>query len=421
MRVLVCDDRKRGAGEHVQRLIEKTSRHEVVLLSEGDLTKEIENFFKCRVEPVLRGDYSRQTQKDCASIFMSDFDIAILDNNLSELGLRGTRQTAESIAGYLRAFGNIPYIVSLNKNPHVDFDLRHLVGDYETRADLAVNESHLSNLALWTGDPKDASDHFLPSYWPALNDAPTRRRGQIRFVAEHFAEPILKSLGFPASALPSLSRHAKGALSPEAEHAGFAKVTFKTFFVKACRSLPIRADRERLARAVPRENLARKVASRIAAGELDRWFRRDLLGPQDVLVDLPHLLMRMPFLLGQRANDLEHWNEAASSTKRPYGLSRQLYEHLHKARFVHDDWTKSPCFWWKTLKSKDDLNKMFWRDSSSWAEAIYCEDTSRFRLGNADSGRPATEFAAEFDSSWNRRYIADLRGKHYVPKSRLVK
>lgn len=423
MRVLVCDDRKRGAGENVQRMIEKTAHHETVLLSAADLTKAITDFFRCRVEPVLRGNYSRQTQEDSASVLTSGFDIAILDNNLSELDFGGTRQTAESIAGYLRAFGNIPYVVSLNKNPHVDFDLRHLVGDHETRADLAVNETHLSNRALWNGDPDDATDGFLPWYWPVLNDAPARRRAQIQFVEEHFAEPILKSLGFPTSALSSLSRHAKGALSPETEHVtSLAKVTFKTFFVKACRSLPIRADRERLARAVPRENLARTVMSRVAAGELDRWIRRDLLGPQDVLVDLPHLLMRMPFLLGQRANDVKHWNEAASSTRRPYGLSLQLYdEHLHKARFVHDAWTKSPCFWWRTLKSKDDLNKMFWQDSSSWAEAVYCEDTSRFRQGNAEAGRPATEFAAEFDGSWNRRYIADLRGKHYVPKSRLVK
>ena len=267
MKVLVCDDRKRGAGEHVKRAIEKTTGHETELWSAGDLTEEIAKFFRCRVEPVLQGTYSKQTQEDDFSIFCtSGFDIAILDNNLSELELRGTRQTAESIAGYLRAFGNIPYIVSLNKNPHVDFDLRYLVGDHETLADLAVNEAHLSNPALWTGDPKDATDGFLPWYWPALNDAPPRRRAQARFVAEHFDKPILKSLGFPASAMRSLSRHAKGALSPEVElSTSLAKVTFKTFFTKACRSLPIRSDRENLARAVQREKLACTVTSRIVA------------------------------------------------------------------------------------------------------------------------------------------------------------
>lgn len=419
MKVLVCDDRKRGAGEHVQRMIEKTPRHETVLLSAVDLTNAIKDFFKWRVEPVLRGDYSRQTQEDRASIFMSDFDIAILDNNLSELDLGGTRQTAESIAGYLRAFGNIPYIVSLNKNPHVDFDLRHLVGDYETLADLAVNETHLSNLALWTGDPDDATDDFLPWYWPALNDAPARRRAQIRFVAEHFDKPILKSLEFPASASHSLSRHAKGALSPEAELV--AKVTFKTFFVKACRSLPIRADREKLARAVPKEDPARTVTSRVAAGELDRWFRRNLLGPQDVLVDLPHLLMRLPFLLGPRAQHLECWNQALTAVEPPHGLSREIYrKHIQCAGFPYDVWTKSPCFWWRELKSDTELNRMFFEDESQWADVVFCEDLSRFkpRTKGADG---QLEFAADFDGTWNRRHVANLPAKQYIPKSRLAK
>lgn len=424
MKVLVCDDREMDAGKHVKRTIEKTTGHETELWSARDLKEEIAKFFKCRVEPVLKGAYSRQTQEDDSSIFCtSGFDIAILDNNLSELELGGTRQTAESIAGYLRAFGNIPYVVSLNKNPHVDFDLRHLVGDHETLADLAVNEAHLSNPALWTGDPEDATDDFLPWYWPALNDAPPRRRAQTRFVAEHFDKPILKSLGFPASATHSLSRHAKGALSPEVELAtSLARVTFRTFFVKACRSLPIRSDRENLARAAAqREELARTVTSRIVAGELDRWFRRDVLGPQDVLVDLPHLLMRLPFLLGPHAQHLERWNHALTVAKPPHGLSREIYrKHIKPARFAHDVWTNSPSFWWRELKSDTELNRMFFADKFQWADVVFCEDRSRFESRTRGTNGQL-EFAAEFEGTWNRRYIADLRGKHYVPKSRLVK
>ena len=81
----------------------------------------------------------------------SDFDIVVLDNNLAALEVSGARQTAESIAGYIRAFTNIPYIVSLNKNPEVDFDLRYLLGDYQTQADVALNTDHLANRALWRG------------------------------------------------------------------------------------------------------------------------------------------------------------------------------------------------------------------------------------------------------------------------------
>ena len=67
------------------------------------------------------------------------FDLVIVDNNLTGLDLDGARLTAETIIGYLRAFTDVPYIVSLNKNLHVDFDLRFLFGDYQSLADLALN------------------------------------------------------------------------------------------------------------------------------------------------------------------------------------------------------------------------------------------------------------------------------------------
>ena len=420
MKVLVCDDRKRGVGERVKREIEDTAGHEVDLLSADSLKKAIRDFFKRQVESIFQGEYSTPIPKGETSPFMSNFDILILDNNLSALDFGGTRQTAESIAGYFRAFGNIPYIVSLNKNPHVDFDLRHLVGDYETQADLAVNQAHLLNQALWTGVPKDASDDgFLPWYWPALNHVPDRRRRQIQFVRERLDAPILEAMRFPTSASVSLSRDARAALAPEAER--LSAVTFTKFFVTACRSLPIRAERQKLAKVAP-DDRVRDVLSRVVAGELDRWFRRDLLGPQDVLVDLPHLLMRMPFLLGPNAADLDCWNSALAATKPPYGLSRQIYEmHVEDAAFPYDDWIETPCFWWKDLRSNAQLNRMFFGETSPWAEAVFCEDLSLFRSQGDEPDRPPSEFVAEFDSSWNRRYVANLRRKHYAPRSRLAK
>lgn len=420
MKVLVCDDRKKGAGERVRREIESTTGHEAELLSARSLEKAIGDFFKWQVAPIFEGEYSTQTPKGEISPFMSDFDILILDNNLSALDFGGTRQTAESIAGYLRAFGNIPYIVSLNKNPHVDFDLRYLVGDYETQADLAVNQAHLSNLALWTGAPKDApEDGFLPWYWPALNHLPDRRRGQIKFVRERLDAPILGAMHFPPSASVSLSRDARAALAPESER--LSAVTFTKFFVTACRSLPIRPERQKLAKAAAGDRV-RDIVARVVAGELDRWFRRDLLGPQDVLVDLPHLLMRMPFLLHPHAHDLQHWNHALTLPDPPYGLSADLYEkHVKPTEVVYGDWTKSPSFWWRDLKSNAELNRMFFGDTSPWAEAVFCEDISRFRLRGDEPDHPPSEFVTEFDGSWNRRYVANLRRKHYTPRSRLAK
>src|SRR5262249_6663498 len=129
-------------------------------LCESELKDALVEFFKT-VDLTLTGHASSRTAFD-------GYDVVILDNNLSHLPIEGARLTAEAIAGYVRAITDTPYVVSINKNPEIDFDLRFLVGDYATRADLAINTSHLTNPALWTGRRADAKDDFRPWYWPAL-------------------------------------------------------------------------------------------------------------------------------------------------------------------------------------------------------------------------------------------------------------
>lgn len=416
MKILVCDD---VGGERTREKIEATTGHEAKLLSRKRLKEEIEHLFE-RASTILESKFPIPATENGESAFNSGFDLVVLDNNLWHLGIAGARHTAESIAGYVRAFGDVPYIVSLNKNRQVDFDLRHLVGDHQTQADLAVNTRHLSNLALWTGNPGDAADGFLPWYWPALNDVADRRRAQIRFVESRLDSRILESMAFPATASESLSRQAEGALSPET--VSTYRVTFSKFFVAACRSLPIRADRKKLAEEARTNDRARDIVSRVVAGELDRWLRRSILAPQDVLVDLPHLLMRMPFLLGPGADNVDRWNEILLVKEPPYGLSTAIYEtHLRDAGFSHGIWTESPCFWWRTLKSDAELNRMFFGDDSQWADVVFCEDLSRFTPSDNAVGSRPLEFPAEVEGMWNRRHVACLKRRHYSPKSRLAK
>lgn len=416
MKILVCDDVESRA-KQTRNQIKGASGHDAELLSAAALAHEIEALIT-RAQAALT-QAGRATSSHGTSRFDAGFDIVVLDNNLAGLGIAGARHTAESIAGYVRAFVDIPYVVSLNKNPHVDFDLRYLMGDYQTQADLALNSSHLANPALWTGDPADAKDGFLPWYWCALNAAAARRREQIAFVYRHLDEPVLKALGFPTPAVHGLSRHARGALSPEATNV--SKVTFKTFFEKTCRSLPIRREREALARAALNREGVRSVVARVVAAELDRWIRRDLMGPQDVVVDLPHLLMRMPFLLGENANDVGRWNETVIGREPPYGMHAELYgNHVAGARFVPAMWTKTPCFWWGPLKSDRVLSGMFFDKKSPRADCVFCEDVSLFQWSARGTRDEPMEFAAEFEGTWNRRHVAYLKGIHYRPQSRLA-
>ena len=427
MKILVCDDIKERGEDTLNEIANSKVGHDIVGAFGQSLKNGIDALFE-RARRLLNRQLtlSRATLK--GTVFEpSDFDIVVLDNNLAALEVSGARQTAESIAGYIRAFTNIPYIVSLNKNPEVDFDLRYLLGDYQTQADVALNTDHLANRALWRGLPGGRDNHFQPWYWPVLNEVPARRRKQVAFVKAHLNEPVLEALSFSTDQIEYLSRHAKGALSPEAEDTSIGTVTFREFFERSCRSLPIRQEREQLASKIDSEsrterNTTLNILARVVAAEIDRWIRRDILGPQDVLVDAPHLVMRMPFLLGKNVNRLKQWNKALLAQKRPFGLSEKIYRmHLARALFRSSLWTKSPCFWWQLLKADDRLNGMFVDDESNWVDATFCEDVSQFQaLSSRAQDSEPREFTTEFEGTWNRRHVAVVEGRQYSPKSRFA-
>jgi hypothetical protein len=293
---------------------------------------------------------------------------------------------------------------------------------YSSRADLALNTRHLANRSLWTGLASDSDDKFHPWYWPALTHVAQRRRSQIEFVIANLDKAILPLLGFPESAAVALSRHAKGALSLEASSSGsegrpIGEITFREFFRYSPRTLPAQEDRVKLL-----ESKSDDVIGRVVAGDLEAWFRRDVLGPQDVLVDVPHLLLRMPFLLGARADSLDSWNASTMERSAPFGFETSVFEeHVAAHLFGCDMWLSSPAFWWPPLKENEKLNELFFQSNAAWGDFIFCEDTSSFapRSTQGEDGQPV-EFAAEYEGSWNRRCVARLPNYKYAPLSRLA-
>ena len=423
MRILVCDDVPERGQEAKEAVDAAGVSHEVIVVPFSDFERAMGALVD-HGRRFLAGEPSIGATCRDRLFAAADIDLMILDNNLTELDVGGARYTAEGLAGLVRAFTEIPYVVSLNKNPHTDFDLRYLVGDYQTVTDLALNLPHLANSGLWSGTLAPGPDSFLPWYWPALDGVATRRRRQERFVDQHLDGPMLKALGFASAHVPRLSRHARGALSPDAEASeSLEAVTFGQFFVTSCRSLPIEQERqgavERMRMKGQGAAAARRVVVRVVAAELEKWFRRDVIGPQSVLVDLPHLLARMPFLLGDRACNLDLWNAALEPRRWPGDAVEESYRpRLAAASFPHSCWTKAPCYWWPVLKADAELNAGYFRDHPTWADAVFCEDVSEFR--GATSPTAPQEFAAEFEGAWSRRYVARLADKGYTPASRFA-
>ena len=439
LEVLVCDDipaRGSDTVAEIKKARDKLAKDNFGIRIEelfGEkLSEELQKLFKHVAKHLPPNDDIELRSVAPFDYSEFDCDIVIIDNNLAALDIKGARLTAEAVAGFVRAFTNARYVVSLNKNPDVDFDLRYLIGDYQTQADLALNTRHLSNPALWTGNPQDTEDGFLPWYWPVLRNISEKRHEQIVFLKNHLKSPIIKTLDFPQRAVDYLSRHAVGTLTPDAnaEDIGLqaptplSTVTFMDFFLHSCRSLPAYADRERLAHQASDGNeSSREVVAKIAAAEIDKWIRRDVLGPQNVLVDVPHLLMRMPFLLGDEVANLVRWHDSLTIKEPPFGLDRDIYyEHISDTRFSHDHLVKSPSFWWPKLKENEVLNDLFFESNENWPDVVFCEDVSQFRNFNprGEDTEPM-EFAAEFEGAWSRRYASLLSCKIYSPKSRFTR
>ena len=409
MKILVCDD-KLSQGKKTSHAIK--SRGDVTILAGAKLAEALRSFFRC-----ISGALDGASIPDHVLVpkDFSGYDLVIVDNNLTGLELDGARLTAETIIGYLRAFTDIPYIVSLNKNLHVDFDLRFLFGDSQSLADIALNARHLSNNCLWGAD---AVTGFAPWYWPRLPDARARREKQIGFLAENLERSVWAALSFPPEADEYLSLRAKAALA-SSENQGIRDTTFEAFFETSRALLP--AEKDKLV-AAKGAGLARTAIERIVAYEVDRWLRRDVLGTQDVLIDLPHLVAQMPFLLGDCADQLDSWNQLVRAEREPFGLDGALFrKHVRTAQFVESIWAPTPCFWWPSLRSDEGLTKLFFEAKGDWPDAVFCEDVSRFvPVPGKGPWGPPTEFEAEIAGSWARRYVVEEGDYLYSPRSRIV-
>ena len=432
MKVLVCDDLPADRLEFVHA-IERAEQPDlrVQRLPSQELKKNLTNLIDSANKILSENGDPRELPE---TIFNEEFDLVILDNNLAHLGISGARHTAESIAGYIRAFSSTPFIISINKNPQVDFDLRYLIGDYSTRTDLAINLHHLSNPALWTHRQTDAKNGFLPWYWPKLLGIGENRRKKIRYISDDLDQSVCGAFGITPDLFQYLSRQARSLLSQaeETNAEGSAlennfglNANFREVFLASGRSLPNKHERQTLLNYIAQgEERTRLVVARIVAAEIDFWFQRDVVGPQELLVDLPHLLMRMPFLLGERAGELANWNSAvlAATEGPPFALDKTLFEtHLVDARFTHEVWETDQYFWWPRLGENRTLNAYFASSDVEWADAVFCEDCSLFLERQSEiKDRAPLEFVAQFEGAWNRRYVKGIRDIMYAPKTRFA-
>jgi hypothetical protein len=429
VRILAIDDRN---PDSIIEEVGNASAHEIVAPSRDDLDKtELKEFLE-QLFSAANEAFGGNSGNTGTSKFVG-FDLVLLDFGLTTLGGFGVRLTAEHLAGYIRALTDVPFVVSLNKLGDVDFDLKYLLGDFDTRADLALNTRLLANAGLWSGQAN--AGEFCPWYWPRLNEAARRRRAQIEFIKENLDQPILESLGFPDEAVEQLSLQAIAFLSPEADDGeangadNVREVTFWQHFRSSNRTL-IRDDRRGLfggpdsdipgTAAGVADNI-KTIAARVVAGELDFWFRRDILGPQRLLIDAPHLQAKYRFRPGEGDEaDPEAWSETAKESAPRFGLADAFYEVVKDFKFKQTDviWTDKPCFWLPQIEDSDAFIELAEKHPKRHNNLVFCEDTRRFvDVKKSTPHRFETALGRGIDV----RYIEKLADFDYSPKSQLAR
>ena len=324
-------------------------------------------------------------------------DILLIDYDLIHIDDDNAQHTGESIARLVRAFSDCSVAVVLNQFPGIHFDLS-LRGHIESHADLNIDVDLIATPGLWRSPPWEG---FRPWYWQTLARAVDSQRAREAVVANAMATPILDSFRMQAEDASRLSDSAFAFVAPDAED--FPALQAKTF-ESFLSMTPDGRDAGSLLETNP------AAAARFVAARLGKWLEREVLGPQDVLVDVPHLLQRYPFFMGEAIDDVDAWNKTIVDVDR---LKEVIEPHYW---FEPQNCLSKPAVWCQRLEMDENITGL--RQSFDYSVVpgvVFSEDCSMF----VDISE-ATEFRAGFHNSYDRRFVSRLEGIEYGPQRRFA-
>lgn len=336
-------------------------------------------------------------------------DILLVDNDLFELP-QLKDHSAETVAARASLYTSCGFIVVLNLSPDLDFDLT-LLRYPSSKADLHINDKFLADHGLWHECPKESGD-FRPWHWPLLLRAASMYRSRVAELTQAFKEgsgskPILDYFSFSDWARRRLSRTARAFLHPEIPA---QQVSFWRFIEDNANAVYVRDG----ARIVERKDV-NKLAQ-VCARSLAKWLERYVLGPQDILLDFPHLVEKMPFVVPEaEQGNVDFWNSCAKLEGAPV----ELIESYGIARFERSMWFDRPVFWADGIESEDNLNRLFAATDTNPCELVFCEDSSSFHRAEE-----CEQFVAAHNTVSDRRFVRwfgrESEELRYGPQSRFA-
>lgn len=319
---------------------------------------------------------------DCAPL--DNADILIIDYDLQDLEGDGEWTTGTEVAYVARLVTKAKLIVVINQKGANRFDLT-LTKGVESRADLDVGGVQLNNPGLWCSS---GFQGYRPWTWPNLLEEPARVDSTVEFVRRSLDLPVLATLGFSDD--PSTGRH----LRPELWGRLCPKIT-TTF-----RELVAPEDEDLAMHLLYADITVFKgddlMTSRIAAAVVRRWLEKWILPNQDILMDIPHLALRFPWILTDPYSE-GSW-KALQTLKNPGNVRVEI----EKFAFEIACFLSRPVYWGDALEMSASEFEPKNFDFSKVPNLVFREDLSNF--GSPDISR---DFPSQVLSIDNRRWISE--------------
>ena len=404
-KVLICDDDSTLEAVWVRSVRSATPGETYVVegrlpgseetLDVGNLAVEVAVTELLARRSAARGSGSRE--RAAQKCLFDDVNILVLDYDLIHIDERKTHHTGEGLGRLARTFSTCGVVVVLNQFRDVQFDLA-LRGHVWSYADLNIHAELLGTEGLWTDPPWNG---FRPWSWQTLSRAVGTQRSREDVVGAYFGDPIVDVIGMREEDVRRLSDSAFEFLWPSAE--GFSDlraVTFKRFLEDVAGDLD----------AVAIGTSDREAAARFVGARMGKWLEREVLGGQDVLVDVPHLIERYPFLLGDDYRELEAWNAAIHNHE---GVRQQMPEDCW---FERSELLSRPAVWRQRFEADEGISGQSYEFEYSKVPAfVFLEDLSVFA-----PIEDAREFRAGHHNVFDRRFVRRLPHIQYAPQRRFA-
>ena len=410
MKITVWDDDQEAAADWRDEIQQVIDGHGVVgnvIAHERDEIRNELKILHSRRRHSLEGEGASE---DGDNPELDSTDILVVDNDLFALD-EFVDLTAEMVAARVLAYADCAYVVVLNVNPEVDFDLS-LLGRPDSKADLHINDPFLSNPGLWMECPREGYA-FRPWTWPLLVSQADLQRARASDLEQILSDgnanvPILDYFSFNDTARARLSRSTRGFLHPSKD---IKEVSFRDFISGNANAIDLK-DGEG---AIKGEHVG--DIARICARRLSKWLSHFVLGPQDILIDLPHLISEFPFLVPaeQRGNG-DFWNLFANLETPPMG---QLTDDVSPTRFQLPHWFDRPVFWKEGFDTEENIDRLIEAVSEAREWPVFCEDASAFFPADG-----CKEFVAGYHAASDNRFVRWFDNGdevvNYGPHSRLA-